>query len=426
MLQSVIYKRLFVRRCIGLKNFLNIFTIQDLKSAFFFVIIIIYLRLSVFAPLLGAVRKNAEKENNTMSNRLFQNVIHQMRETIDCTIGIIDETASIIACSELSQVGTTNEFVSLDLSDSRDSFVRDGYTYKPFGPHMKPDYAVFVEGTDEVAAKYASILAISLASIKQYYDEKYDRNNFIKNVVLDNVLPGDIHVKARELHFNSDVSRVVLLIRIVTSNDVSAYDVIQNLFPDKNKDFVFNITESDIVLVKEVTAGIDPKDLEKLARSISDTLSGEFYTRVNVGIGTVVDSVRNLSRSFKEAQTALEVGKVFDTDKVIVSYDNLGIARLIYHLPTTLCETFLKEVFKKGSIESLDHETLFTIQKFFENNLNVSETSRKLFVHRNTLVYRLEKIKKLTGLDLREFDHAIIFKIALMVRKYLAANPAKF
>ena len=147
---------------------------------------------------------------------------------------------------------------------------------------------------------------------------------------------------------------------------------------------------------------------------------------VNVGIGSVVDSVRALAVSFKEAQIALEVGKVFDTDKTIVSYENLGIARLIYHLPTTLCETFLKEVFKKGSIESLDQETLFTIQKFFENNLNVSETSRKLFVHRNTLVYRLEKIKKLTGLDLREFDHAIIFKIALMVKKYLSSEPTKY
>ena len=359
-----------------------------------------------------------------MSNRLFQSVVQQMRDTIDSVIGVIDENASIIACSDLSKIGTTNEFVSLDLGDSHDIFVRDGFTYKPFGAHIKPDYAVFVEGTDEVAAKYASILAITLSSIKQYYDEKYDRNNFIKNVVLDNVLPGDVHVKARELHFNADVSRVVLLIRIISTNDVSAYDVISNLFPDKNKDFVFNITESDIVLVKEVKTGVETKDLEKLARSISDTLSSEFYTRVNVGIGTVVEGVKELARSFKEAQTALEVGKVFDT--VIVSYDNLGIARLIYHLPTTLCDTFLREVFKRGSIETLDHETLFTIQKFFENNLNVSETSRKLFVHRNTLVYRLEKIKKLTGLDLREFDHAIIFKIALMVRKYLSANPVKF
>ena len=361
-----------------------------------------------------------------MSNRLFQGLVHQMRDTIDATVGVVDDTATIIACSDLTKVGTTNEFVSLDLSDSHDSFVRDGYTYKPFGSHIKPDYAVFVEGTDESAAKYANILAIALFNVKQYYDEKYDRNNFIKNVVLDNVLPGDIVIKARELHFSAEVSRVVLLIRIVSLNDVSAYDVIQNLFPDKNKDFVFTISECDIVLVKEIKGTVEAKDLEKLARSIADTLSGEFYTRVNVGIGTIVDSIKELSRSFKEAQTALEVGKVFDTDKSIVSYDNLGIARLIYHLPTTLCETFLHEVFKRGSIESLDHETLFTIQKFFENNLNVSETSRKLFVHRNTLVYRLEKIKKLTGLDLREFDHAIIFKIALMVKRYLSANPAKF
>lgn len=337
------------------------------------------------------IRISCERMTKLMSNRLFQGLIHQMRDTMDCVIGVVDSTATIIACSELTKIGTTNEFVSLDLSDSHDIFVRDGYTYKPFGSHIKPDYAVFVEGTDDNAAKYANIMAITLSSIKQYYDEKYDRNNFIKNVVLDNVLPGDIVVKARELHFNSDVSRVVFLIRIISANDVSAYDVIQNLFPDKTKDFVFNITESDIVLVKEIKNNVESKDLEKLARSISDTLSGEFYTRVNVGIGTAVVGIKDLARSFKEAQIALEVGKVFDTDKVIVSYDNLGIARLIYHLPTTLCETFLQEVFKKGSIESLDHETLFTIQKFFENNLNVSETSRKLFVHRNTLVYRLER-----------------------------------
>lgn len=361
-----------------------------------------------------------------MSNRLFQGVVHQMRDTIGRVIGVIDENSTIVACSELSRIGTNSDVFTIELGDSHDVFIRDGYTYKPFGVHVKPDYAVFIEGTDDQAAKYASILAISLSSIKQYYDEKYDRNNFVKNIILDNVLPGDITLKARELHFNADISRVVFLISIVSANEVSAYDVIQNLFPDKNKDFVFNITETEIVLVKEIKAGIDNKDLEKLARSISDTLSGEFFTKVNVGIGTPVTGIKDLARSFKEAQIAIEVGKVFDTDKTIVSYDNLGIARLIYHLPTTLCETFLKEVFKKGSIESLDHETLFTIQRFFENNLNVSETSRKLFVHRNTLVYRLDKIKKLTGLDLREFDHAIIFKIALMVKKYLAADPVKF
>lgn len=361
-----------------------------------------------------------------MSNRLFQGLVHQMKDTIDRMIGVVDDQANIIACSELSKIGLTNDFISLENADSHEVFIRDGFTYKPFGQHIKPDYAVFVEGVDETAAKYVQILAITLQSIKQYYDEKYDRNNFIKNVVMDNILPGDIYVKARELHFSGEVSRVALLIRILSSNDVSAYDVIQNLFPDKNKDFVFNISENEIVLIKEIKTGIEGKDLEKLARSIVDTLSSEFYTRAIVGIGLPVTGIKDLARSFKEAQVALEVGKVFDTDESIVSYDNLGIARLIYQLPTTLCETFLKEVFKQGSIDSLDHETLFTIHRFFENNLNVSETSRKLFVHRNTLVYRLEKIKKLTGLDLREFDHAIVFKIALMVKKYLTSNPVKF
>ena len=285
---------------------------------------------------------------------------------------------------------------------------------------------MFVSGSDPEASRYASLLAISLSSIKQYYDEKYDRSNFIKNVILDNILPGDIYLKARELRFNSDVSRVCMLIKITNKSDISAYDVIQNLFPDKSKDFIININETDIALVKEIRAGIEPKDLEKLAGSIVDTLSSEFYTHCVVGIGTIVVGIKDLARSFKEAQVALEVGKVFDTERAIVSYDNLGIARLIYQLPTTLCEMFLKEVFKRGSIESLDHETLFTIQRFFENNLNVSETSRKLFVHRNTLVYRLEKIKKITGLDLREFEDAIVFKVALMVKKYLSSNPVKF
>lgn len=362
-----------------------------------------------------------------MSNRLFQGVIHQMRDAIDRTIGVIDETSVVIACSELGRIGEVIENVSAETIGSNAPYVVvNGTTYKSFGNNARAEYAVFVSGNDEIAQRYAQVLAISLSSIKQYYDEKYDRGNFIKNVILDNILPGDIYLKARELRFNSEVTRVCLLIKITSKTDISAYDVVQNLFPDKTKDFVININESDIALVKEIRSGIDGKDLEKLASSIVDTLSSEFYTHCVVGIGTTVTGIKDLAHSFKEAQVALEVGKVFDTERTIVSYDNLGIARLVYQLPTTLCEMFLKEVFKRGSIESLDQETLFTIQRFFENNLNVSETSRKLFVHRNTLVYRLEKIKKLTGLDLREFEDAIVFKVALMVKKYLTANPVNY
>lgn len=359
-----------------------------------------------------------------MSNRLFQGVIHQMKDTIDKTFGVIDESSVIIACSELGRIGEPME--AMPQVSTADVFTDNGYTFKTLGNNQGAEYTVFVEGDDIIASKYAAVLAIAFANIKFYYDEKYDRSNFIKNIILDNILPGDIYLKARELYFNSDVMRTVILIRSLDNNDVSVYDVIQNLFPDKSKDFVININETDIVLVKETKAEIEPKHIENLASTIADTLSGEFYTHVVVGIGTTVDNLKDLARSFKEAQTALEVGKVFDTEKTIVAYDNLGIARLIYQLPTTLCETFLREIFKRGSIDSLDQETLFTIQRFFENNLNVSETSRKLFVHRNTLVYRLEKIKKITGLDLREFDHAIVFKIALMVNRYLKSNPVKY
>ncbi|MBR6741795.1 MAG: helix-turn-helix domain-containing protein, partial [Clostridia bacterium] len=346
-----------------------------------------------------------------MANRLFQGVIHQMKDAIDRSFGVIDENYIVIASSDLSRIGET----VLDEMPISDSFVSGGITYKVISSNQGAKYMVYVEGEDALAARYANVLAVAFSNIKFYYDEKYDRSNFIKNIILDNILPGDIYIKARELYFNSDVSRTVIIIRALEVSDVSIYDIVQNLFPDKSKDFIISINENDIALVKETAQGIDPKTIEKMASTIADTITGEFYAQVVIGIGTTVNNLKDLARSFKEAQAALEVGKVFDTEKSIVSYDNLGIARLIYQLPTTLCESFLREVFKRGSIENLDQETLFTIQRFFENNLNVSETSRKLFVHRNTLVYRLEKIKKITGLDLREFDHAIIFKIALMV-----------
>lgn len=361
-----------------------------------------------------------------MSNRLFQGIIYQMRDAVDRVIGVVDDNGVIISCSDLVKIGESRQDARDNLVYTADSVKIGGYTYKPVGSNTKTEYTVFVEGEDDTAEKYAAILSISLANIKSLYDEKYDKNSFIKNIILDNILPSDIYVKSKELRFNTEDIRVVFLIRFPEKTDTLPYDIVQNIFPDKNKDYVISVSESDIVLVKEIKNASEARKTEKLAKSIADTINSEFYTKVSVGIGTAVDNIKDLARSYKEAQVALEVGKVFDTEKNIVSYENLGIGRLIYQLPTTLCEMFLQEVFRSGSLESLDRETLMTIQCFFENNLNVSETSRKLFVHRNTLVYRLEKIRKLTGLDLREFDHAITFKVALMVKKYLATKPAKF
>ncbi|MHB1152136.1 MAG: PucR family transcriptional regulator [Eubacteriales bacterium] len=361
-----------------------------------------------------------------MSNRLFQGIIHQMKDAVDRVIGLIDENGVIISCSELVKIGESRQGIRDELAYTTDVVISGGYTYRPIGTGIKSEYVVFVEGEDTTAEKLSMVLAISLSNIKNLYDEKYDKSSFIKNIILDNILPSDIYIKSKELRFSADVVRIVFLIKFFGKNEMIPYDMVQNMFPDKNKDYVISVGEQEIVLVKETKQNYDMKEIEKTAKQIADTISSEFYTKVAIGIGTAVDNIKDLARSFKEAQVALEVGKVFDTEKNIISYENLGIGRLIYQLPTTLCEMFLQEVFKKGSLESLDRETLMTIQCFFENNLNVSETSRKLFVHRNTLVYRLEKIRKLTGLDLREFEHAITFKVALMVKKYLTSKPVKF
>ncbi len=361
-----------------------------------------------------------------MPSNLFQGIINQMRDSLDRDMGVVDTDGTVIACSELGHVGETRTGVNAAGVFAGPACCVDGCTYKAFGSAGKSEYAVFVAGTDELSKRYAAILAVSLEQIKEHNDEKFDKSNFVKNIIMDNILPGDIYIKSRELHFNNDATRTVFVIRTNGDVDVSVFDIVQNLFPDKNKDFVVNLGETDTALIKEVSPDVERDTLLKLAGSISDTLTGEFNCNVTVGIGTCVTGLKDLAQSFKEAQVALEVSKVFDEEQNIVSYDKLGIARLIYQLPTTLCNMFLNEVFKSGSIESLDDETLFTIEKFFENDLNVSETSRKLFVHRNTLVYRLEKIKKITGLDLRDFDDAIVFKVALMVNKYLKSDPIKY
>ena len=360
-----------------------------------------------------------------MSNRLFQGSIHQMRDYVDRTIGVIDDEARVIACSDPSKLDSSREHLAVDLSAGR-AFVRDGYTYKPLDNVLHPEFSVFVEGTDEMAARYAGILAISLSDLMQHCDRQYTRGSFIESVVLDSILPGDVFAKARELHFDTQASRVVLLARIVSASGASAADAIRSLFPDEQKDFVFHASERDVVIVREIRRDAGSEEPEDLACAVVDALAEKYDTRAAVGVGTAVVGVRDLARSYKEAQAALEIGEVFDAENAVFRYDDLGIARLISQLPAPLCMQFLGEIFPGGSMESLDRETLSTIRAFFENSLNVSETARQLFIHRSTLVYRLEKVKKLTGLDLRKFDQAIVFKIALMVRKHLSADPVKY
>ena len=358
-----------------------------------------------------------------MANKLYQGLIVQMKDSINREIGVVDENGVVIACSNLEKIGEIRSGIREEIAFADEILVVNGYSYRIIGDEIRTEQAIFVEGTDTIAEKLVATLAVTFNQIRSMYDEKNSKTVLIKNILLDDILPSDIYIKSKELHFALDVPRVVFLIKFHNKNDIVPYEMIQNLFPDRERDYVVGINEQNIALVKEVSLDIDCLELEEIAQGISDTLNSEFYVKVSIGVGTPVSNVKFLSRSYREAQVACEVGKIFEADKNVNSYENLGIARLIYQLPSTMCEMFMSEVFKDDAYEMLDRETLATVDRFFENSLNLSETSRKLFVHRNTLQYRLEKIQKLTGLDIRNFDHAITFKVATMVKKYMLAKP---
>ena len=360
-----------------------------------------------------------------MSGRMFMNVVAQFKETTAIPIGVIDSEGTVIACTDLQEIGKRWPQLVAPINDAGDACVTlEGKTFKALsGWGGQFDFAAYAEEEGELGGAVCSIASVALGAAKNYYEEKHDKTSLVKNIISDNILLSDIYLRAKELHVDAEIPRGVFVLR---RRDERAENVtvetVQGLLPDRQSGIVVSMGENDVVLIQQLPPEADTHDLEKLAMQLEEALRVDGESTVVIGIGTVAGHLRDLAKSYKEAQIAIEVGKVFDTEKFVINYENLGIGRLIYQLPTTLCEMFLQEVFKKNPIDALDKETLFTINKFFENNLILSETARKLFVHRNTLVYRLEKIKKLTGLDLREFDDAITFKVALMVKKYLASR----
>ena len=281
------------------------------------------------------------------------------------------------------------------------------------------EYVILAKGDAEDVYMIGKMATFQIQNLLVAYKERFDKDNFIKNLLLDNLLLVDIYNRAKKLHIEADVKRIVFIIETKTEKDTNALETVRTLFSSKTKDFITAVDEKNIILVKEVKPSETYEDMRKTAKVIVDMLNTEAMSSVNVAYGTIVNEIKEVSRSYKEAKLALDVGKIFYSDRKIIAYSNLGIGRLIYQLPLPLCKMFIKEIFDGKSPDEFDEETLTTINKFFENSLNVSETSRQLYIHRNTLVYRLDKLQKSTGLDLRVFEDAITFKIALMVVKYM-------
>ena len=357
-------------------------------------------------------------ERNMISNQILQTNIEGLKGITRVDLCICDTEGKVLA-STFTGAEEYESAILAFVDSPADSQVIQGYQFfKAFDDHQL-EYILLAKGGSDDVYMVGKMAAFQVQNLLVAYKERFDKDNFIKNLLLDNLLLVDIYNRAKKLHIETNVKRIVFIIETQHEKDVNALETVRSLFSTKTKDFITAVDEKNIILVKEVKPGETYDDLEKTATSIVDMLNTESLTRVSVAFGTIVNEIKDVSRSYKEAKMALDVGKIFYSSKNVVAYSKLGIGRLIYQLPLPLCRMFIKEIFDGKSPDEFDEETLTTINKFFENSLNVSETSRQLYIHRNTLVYRLDKLQKSTGLDLRVFEDAITFKIALMVVKYM-------
>ena len=352
-----------------------------------------------------------------ISNQILQNTIEGLKAISRTELCVLD-TDGKEAASTTDMSGCVKGAVEFAKSPA-DSQEIQGYQYFKIYDEQQLEYILIVAGAGEDVYTIGKLAAFQIQSLLVAYKERFDKDNFIKNLLLDNLLLVDIYSRAKKLHIQTDIRRVVYIIECDNGRDNNTLEVLRTGYGTGTRDFVTAVDENNVIVVKELGDGEQLKELDKTARAIEGILLKEGFKGVRVAYGTVVQEIKEVSRSYKEAKMALDVGKIFFDERNIIAYSELGIGRLIYQLPIPLCKMFIKEIFGGKSPDDFDEETLTTIHKFFENSLNVSETSRQLFIHRNTLVYRLDKLQKSTGLDLRVFEDAITFKIALMVVKYM-------
>ena len=322
-------------------------------------------------------------------------------------------------------VAKTAGSVSLDETDIR-SFIESDLDTKELSDRIlikicDDDETEFVLVSDRDATGFtcARLTAAHIRNLIEAYRDKSDRNAFFQDLLLDNLLLVDIYNRAQKLHVEAARRRCVFVIEPVGARDDNLTDMVRELFYTEAGDCVTAVDENHVVVIRALSDDEGTEDLEETAKMLVDMAGSEAVSDVRVAYGTVKDDIKGISASYREAKTALDIGKIFYPFKRTMEYTNLGVGRLIFQLPVDLCRLFVGEIFGENIPDEIDDEVLTTVNKFFENSLNVSETSRQLFIHRNTLIYRIEKLQKATGLDVRVFDDALTLKIALMVVNYM-------
>lgn len=353
-----------------------------------------------------------------ISNQILQNTIDGIKMITRVDLCVTDVDGKAVASTTESMDHFTRPAAEFAQSPA-DSQEIQGYQYFKICDEQQLEYILIVMGAGEDVYLVGKMAAFQIQGLLVAYKERFDKDNFIKNLLLDNLLLVDIYSRAKKLHIPIDAKRVAMIVETPAIKDGNVLELVRTILGTGGQDFVTAVDENNVIIVKELTENDHAKELGRAAAHIVEALEKEEIADVRLSYGTVVGEIKDVSRSYKEAKMALDVGKIFFDERNVIAYSELGIGRLIYQLPIPLCKLFIKEIFNGRNPDEFDEETLTTINKFFENSLNVSETSRQLFIHRNTLVYRLDKLQKSTGLDLRVFEDAITFKIALMVVKYM-------
>ena len=353
-----------------------------------------------------------------ISNRILQTTVDGLKAISRVDLCIVDADKNVAAKTFDNVSECLADAISF-IDSPAESQAVNGFQFFKVEDDGNLEYIIMARGTSDDVYMVGKLAAFQIQNLLVAYKERFDKDNFIKNLLLDNLLLVDIYNRAKKLHIEADVRRVVMILEMPQEKDHSSMESVKSLFGGKSKDFITAVDEKSIIVVKELEDGENYPEMDQLAHTILDTLGMGNDGKTHMAYGTIVNELKEVSRSYKEARMALDVGKIFFGDKEVIAYSSLGIGRLIYQLPIPLCKMFIKEIFGGKSPDDFDEETLVTIDKFFENSLNVSETSRQLYIHRNTLVYRLDKLQKSTGLDLRVFEDAITFKIALMVVRYM-------
>ena len=352
-----------------------------------------------------------------ISNQILQNTIEGLKSIARVELCVMDVDGKEVAST--TDMGNSSKAAVDFVASPADSQEIQGYQYFKIFDDQQLEYVLVAGGAGEDVYMVGKMAAFQIQNLLIAYKERFDKDNFIKNLLLDNLLLVDIYSRSKKLHIQTDVPRVVAIVESANGRDNNALELTRSHLGNNGRDFVTAVDENNVIVVKELVETDTAREIERSARSLETFLQKEGIRSIRISYGTVVKELKEVSRSYKEAKMALDVGKIFFDERDVVAYSELGIGRLIYQLPIPLCKMFIKEIFGGKSPDEFDEETLTTIYKFFENSLNVSETSRQLFIHRNTLVYRLDKLQKSTGLDLRVFEDAITFKIALMVVKYM-------